>query len=88
MIFTDDFVARGALVSILMEGVAIPGDVKVVSLANKGLGPVYPVTLTRVENDPARHGEMLAEAVARFLVGRKVRDGNLAPEYIIGESFP
>ncbi len=88
LIFTDDFVARGALVSILMEGVAIPGDVKVVSLANKGLGPVYPVTLTRVENDPARHGEMLAEAVARFLVGRKVRDGNLAPEYIIGESFP
>ena len=86
--FTDDFVAAGALIAMLMEGVRIPEDVKVISLANKGIGPVYPVSLTRVENDPMRHGEMLAEAVARFLAGRKMRDGELAPEYIVGESFP
>ena len=88
LVFTDDFVASGALIAMLMEGVRIPEDVKVISLANKGIGPVYPVTLTRVENDPVRHGEMLAEAVARFLSGRKMRDGELAPEYIVGESFP
>ena len=87
-VFTDDFVAAGALIAMLMEGVRIPEDVKVISLANKGIGPVYPVSLTRVENDPMRHGEMLAEAVARFLAGRKMRDGELAPEYIVGESFP
>ena len=87
-VFTDDFVAAGALIAMLMEGVRIPEDVKVISLANKGIGPVYPVSLTRVENDPVRHGEMLAEAVARFLAGRKMRDGELAPEYIVGESFP
>ena len=88
LVFTDDFVAKGALVAMLMEGVSIPEDVKVISLANKGIGPVYPVTLTRVENDPVRHGEQLAEAVVRFLSGRKMRDGELAPEYIVGESFP
>jgi DNA-binding LacI/PurR family transcriptional regulator len=87
-VFTDDFDAAGALIAMLMEGVRIPEDVKVISLANKGIGPVYPVSLTRVENDPVRHGEMLAEAVARFLAGRKMRDGELAPEYIVGESFP
>lgn len=87
-IFTDDFVANGALIAMLMEGMSIPEDVKVISLANKGIGPVYPVTLTRVENDPVRHGEQLAEAVVRFLAGRKMRDGELAPEYIVGESFP
>ena len=87
LVFTDDFVASGALIAMLMEGVAIPGDVKVVSLANKGIGPVYPVALTRVENDPDRHGEMLADAVVRFLSGRKMRDGRIAPEYIEGESF-
>ena len=54
LVFTDDFVASGALLAMLMEGVSIPGDVKVVSLANKGIGPVYPVSLTRVENDPDR----------------------------------
>ncbi|MBR2839454.1 MAG: LacI family DNA-binding transcriptional regulator [Kiritimatiellae bacterium] len=87
-VFTDDFVAAGALIAMLMEGLRIPEDVRVVSLANKGNGPVYPVSLTRVENDPERHGEMLADAMSRFLAGRKARDGEIAPEYIVGESFP
>ena len=88
LVFTDDFVASGALIAMLMEGVAIPGDVKVLSLANTGIGPVYPMSLTRVENDPVRHGEMLADAVARFISGRKMHDVRIAPEYIVGESFP
>ena len=88
LVFTDDFVASGALLAMLMEGVRIPDDVKVISLANKGVGPVFPVSLTRVENDPALHGDALAEAVCAFLSGRKMHGSEIVPQYIIGESFP
>ena len=88
LVFTDDFVASGALIAMLMEGVRIPEDVKVISLANTGIGPVFPVSLTRAENNPFHHGDVLADAVVRFLLGRKMRDGELGPEYIVGESFP
>lgn len=89
LVFNDDFVASGALTAMLLEGVRIPGDVRVVSLANKGLGPVYPVSLTRLENDPYAHGDILADAVVALLKGRQIRGvGEIAPSYIIGESFP
>lgn len=88
LIFTDDIVASGALMAMLMAKVSIPGDVKVLSLANKGLGPVYPVSLTRVENDPVMHGDSLADAVVAFLSGRKVHEREIVPRYIVGESFP
>ena len=90
LVFTDDFVATGALVAMLSAGVAIPRDVRVVSLSNRGLGPVFLVSLTRIENDPVKHGEQLAEAVCAFLAGRRIRKGMgvIAPEYIVGESFP
>ena len=37
-----------------------------------------------------KHGELLAEAVCAFLAGRRIRKGMgvIAPEYIVGESFP
>lgn len=88
LVFTDDFVATGALIAMLMKGVKAPDDVKVVSLVNKGVGPVYPVSLSRVENDPVRHGDILAEAVVHFLVRRRVLDTEVSSEYVIGESFP
>lgn len=88
LVFTDDFVASGALTAMLMEGVKIPGDVKVISLANRGLGPMFPVSLTRVENDPVKHGDSLSDVVVAFLTGRKLRDCEIGPCYIVGESFP
>ena len=87
--FTDDFVASGALAAFLKEGVRIPEDVKVVSLANTGLGPVYPMTLTRMENDAMAHGDVLTEAVVALLEKRKPRvPAELGPRYVLGESFP
>ena len=88
LVFTDDYVASGALVAMLMEGLKIPEDIRVVSLANKGIGPVFPVPLTRVENDPAMHGDSLANAVSAFLAGRKMRCGDIATRYVVGETFP
>lgn len=90
VVFTGDYVASGALVAMQEAGVRIPDDVKVVSLANKGLGPVFPVPLTRIENDPMTHGDILAGAVCAFLRGKSIRrrSSGMGSRYIVGESFP
>lgn len=89
MFFTDDYVAAGALTAFLREGLRIPDDLKVVSLANAGLGPVYPMTLTRMVNDGMIHGDALAEAVVAILAKRKARgEMRVGPVYMTGESFP
>lgn len=89
MFFTDDHVASGALAAFLQEGVRIPEDLAVVSLANVGFGPVYPMTLTRMVNDGAAHGDALADAVVAILSKRKIRSvTKVGPVYVAGESFP
>lgn len=90
LVFTGDFVASGALVAMQEAGVRIPEDVRVVSLANKGLGPVFPVELARVENDPYAHGDILADAVCAFLAGRAILTSRrvVATRYVPGASLP
>lgn len=90
LVFTGDYVASGALVAMQEALVRIPEDVRVVSLSNKGLGPVFPVELARVENDPAAHGDALADAVCGFLAGRAIRASRrvVASRYVPGASFP
>lgn len=87
--FTDDYIATGALTALLASGVSIPGGVKVVSFSNCGLGPVFPLELTRIEVDARQAGEVYAEAVLSFLCGQEdgVR-GVVSARYVIGETFP
>ena len=66
-LFTDDFVAQGALTALAVAGVRIPDDVKVVAMANKGLGPVWEKPLSRFEMDAAAHADAVAHAVADYL---------------------
>ncbi len=87
--FGDDFAARGGLQALATRGVRIPEDVQVVSWANRGLGPVFAKPLTRVEMDPMRHGEQVAEAILRQL--DRDDDGpsaptRLEPEFVVGET--
>ena len=90
LLFMDDFLATGALVAMQEAGVRIPDDVKVVSVSNRGLGPIYPMPLTRIEYDGFSIGDTLSSAVCAFLAGRKIRPSlcKIAPQYIVGESFP
>lgn len=89
LVFTDDYLAAGALTAMLMAGVEIPRDVKVVSLANAGHGPVYPMPLTRIEVDPLAHGESIAETILATLDGRKLRKCRpIESEYVVGDTFP
>ena len=88
-LFWDDFVAQGALTAFMKRGIAIPDDVKVVVLSNRGLGPVYPEPLTRFECDAAAIGEKGAEFTLSMLAhGRVPRPPVVAPQYVFGTTFP
>ena len=86
--FTEDHVAAGALTAMLREGVRIPEDVRVVTMANWGLGPVYPVSLARLEMNPYTHGDALAQMALDYLKHKKPQGRRTVPlKYIEGDSF-
>ena len=89
ILFWDDFVAQGALTAFLGRGLKIPGDVKVVALSNRGLGPVYSEALTRFECDATETGEKVAAYVLGLLAkGRLPQLPLVAPHYVFGRTFP
>ena len=88
-LFWDDFVAQGALTAFLGRGIKMPDDVKVVTLSNRGLGPVSPEPLTRVECDAAEAGEKIAAFVLSLLAkGRPLPPPVITPHYVFGRTFP
>ena len=88
-LFWDDFVAQGALTAFLERGIRIPDDVKVVTLSNKGLGPVYPDPLTRFECNAAEAGEKVAAyALSLLAKGRISPPPVISPCYVFGRTFP
>ena len=87
-VFTDDFIATGALTALLSEGLRVPRDIRIVTFANKGFGPVFPVGLTRMEMDAVSDGDFIAERIVDYLRNQRMPDGLvLGPAYIRGESF-
>lgn len=87
--FTDDYLAAGALTALLHEGVRIPENVCVVTIANKGLGPVFWDTLTRIELDSHAGGDDAAEHILAWLDGdrRHPIDCTIATIYRPGATF-
>ncbi|MBQ2629259.1 MAG: GntR family transcriptional regulator [Kiritimatiellae bacterium] len=85
----DDVFASGALMALTYAGWRIPEDVKVVTLSNKGSGPVYPKTLARLEVDVEAFSDCVAENALAFL-NRKDSPlrVDLETRYIKGDSFP
>jgi len=88
-LFWDDFVAQGALTALLARGVRVPEDVRVVAQTNRGLGPVFPLSLTRFECDGASVGEKTAAFVLGVLgKGRLPPVPRISPTYVFGKTFP
>ncbi len=85
--FSDDFIARGALLALVQHGIRIPEDVQVATWANRGLGPVFSKPLTRIEMDPVAHGVIVADVVLSVLEGWNGKTPVvLEPEFIVGET--
>ena len=88
LLFSDDFVASGAILSLLAHGVDIPEDVKLVTLRNRGLGILHPKPLTRMELDASAHAAKVADYLLLLLRGKGLpEDACVMPEYIRGDSF-
>ncbi|MBQ3345311.1 MAG: GntR family transcriptional regulator [Kiritimatiellae bacterium] len=86
--FSEDHAASGALTAMLAAGVRVPDDVRVVTMSNWGLGPVFPVSLTRLEMNPFEHGDALAELALDYLKHKKPQGRRTVPlKYIEGDSF-
>ena len=89
LFFADDLQASGALMALQHHGVRIPEDVKVVTWANHGHGPVFWRSLARMEMDPYAHGKTLSQYVLSYLRGRGLPDDAvISPLFIDGETFP
>lgn len=88
ILFNDDILAQGALTALLAQGVRIPEDVKVVSLSNRGAGPVFLKPLTRFEADAKEDGRIVAEYVVGVLSDRsEPTPPVLSFRYVKGDTF-
>ncbi|MBQ3342152.1 MAG: substrate-binding domain-containing protein [Kiritimatiellae bacterium] len=86
-VFSDDYVAAGALFALAHHGVEAPRDVKVVSFANKRHLPVYLRPLTRIENDPVRNGREAAKYVVSVLRGGRRHVPDIFPKLLKGATL-
>ena len=68
-LFTDDYLAAGAVAALLEAGVHFPRDVRIATLANCGNRPVIPGASGFFEYDPFVVGDMVAEDVVARLNG-------------------
>lgn len=86
--FNDDHLTTGALTVFHELGIRVPDDVRVVTWANKGYGPVFAKPLTRMEMDNPAFGEKLADCVQTYLRTGVLPEGEVVgPKYIRGETF-
>ena len=87
-LFTDDHFAHGGLLSLMVRGIRVPEDVRVVTHANRGLGPFWVKPLTRLEMDPVAQGDAVAEAVLGYLRTGQFTEGLcLGSTWQPGETF-
>ena len=86
-VFSDDYVAAGALFALAHHGIEAPRDVKVVTFANKGHLPVYLRPLTRIENDPVRNGREAAKYVVSVLRGGRRHVPDIFPKLVKGATL-
>ena len=82
VVFNDDYLTAGALTVFEHYGVRVPEDIRLATTSNRGLGPVYFRKLTRIEVDPVRHGQEIADSLLKMLDGKEC-----APELSITATF-
>lgn len=92
ILFTDDYTASGALTAFDLKGVRVPKDVKVITMSNAGLGPVWHKELTRFEMSPSEDGKVAVDFALRVLSGCDVEKGwqkkfCLEPRYVTGDTL-
>jgi len=78
LLLADENVIVGALMAALATRIQVPEQLKLVVWSHVGGGPVFPISVTRMEMDPYVHGRLVADAVIR-----KLRGGVFPPEIVL-----
>lgn len=86
-LFTDDYVAAGALLAFSDFGLCAPRDFRFVSFANEGLGITYSRPVTRLVMNPICMGEAVAGHILGALTGVAGRTTLPGVEFVPGETF-
>lgn len=86
--FTDDYIASGGLTAMLFLGIRVPEDVRVVSFANTGLGPVYVKSVTRLELDAREAAAIVSDAVVGYVTNGMFPSSLCLPvSFVAGETW-
>ena len=88
LLFSDDYVAFGGLVGLAACGIRVPDEMRVLTLANVGFEPVFPVPLAQIRIDPRANGAAIAAKVLARMEGRSFSDPLPSPEFVAAASFP
>ena len=89
LFFAEDFVAVGALPALEASDIDIPGELKIVTCAQRGYEPVFPMSLARILTDPREHGAALANYAINYLEsGIQPPDISLRPAFVAGDTLP
>ena len=87
--FDDDHLASGALTALAHHGIRIPEDVRLVTWSNRGDGPFYPRSLSKIEADPFSAGRLTSDCVLTYLAGADFpSDVAIRATYVPGDTFP
>lgn len=84
--FYDDYLAAGGLIALAATGLRVPEDIRIATLANKGLGPVWFKPLTRLEYDPVENARLIGNYVLKLLAGKKAAPPTLQLKFIEGKT--
>lgn len=84
--FYDDYLAAGGLIALAATGLRVPEDIRVATLANKGMGPIWFKPLTRLEYDPVGNARLIGSYVLKTLAGKNARPPTLRLNFIRGRT--
>ena len=88
-VFIDEYRAMGGALALYEAGVRIPEDVKFVTVANVGNGPILRKGVSRIEYDPFKDGRRIADLLLEFLsTGEFPSSATIAARYVPDETFP
>ena len=76
----------GGLIALAATGIRVPEEMRVATLANRGLGPVWFKPLTRLEYDPVGNARLIGGYVLAILDGKDVPPPRLNMAFIPGET--
>ena len=86
LLVLNDTACRGVIFHLMQQGIAVPGQIGLFSLTNRGLPLLSPTPLTVLEHDAARHAQRVLEQLFARQEGRTPAEISILPQLRPGRS--